>query len=175
MSIAARVLDFSLPATDGQTYGLTDVAGENGTALIFTCNHCPFVRAWDDRLVALWAASSWGKASGSARLAPTILPNILPTISRICRSGHRSWGCPTRICTTNRRTWRGLTGPSARRRFSCSTARATLRYHGTIDDSYEDESAVQSTYFRDALAAVVAGDDVPVADTAPVGCTIKWK
>jgi hypothetical protein len=54
-------------------------------------------------------------------------------------------------------------------------AAGKLQYHGTIDDSYEDESAVQSTYFHDALAAVVAGDRVPVADTAPVGCTIKWK
>ena len=52
-------------------------------------------------------------------------------------------------------------------------AAGKLQYHGTIDDNYEDESAVQATYFRDALAAVVAGDGVPVADTAPVGCTIQ--
>ena len=37
--------DFRLPATDGKTYALADVAGENGTVVVFICNHCPYVKA----------------------------------------------------------------------------------------------------------------------------------
>ncbi len=44
--------DFRLPATDGRTYTLDDVAGENGTVIVFICNHCPYVKAVIDRLVA---------------------------------------------------------------------------------------------------------------------------
>ena len=44
--------DFTLPATDGKTYGLADVAGENGTVVVFICNHCPYVKAVVDRMVA---------------------------------------------------------------------------------------------------------------------------
>ena len=44
--------DFRLPATDGKTYALADVAGENGTVIVFICNHCPYVKAVIDRLVA---------------------------------------------------------------------------------------------------------------------------
>ena len=44
--------DFRLPATDGQTYSLADVSGENGTVIIFLSNHCPYVKAVIDRLVA---------------------------------------------------------------------------------------------------------------------------
>ncbi|MGH6850117.1 MAG: thioredoxin family protein, partial [Methylocella sp.] len=44
--------DFWLPATDGRTYALDDVAGENGTVIVFICNHCPYVKAVIDRLVA---------------------------------------------------------------------------------------------------------------------------
>ena len=43
--------DFTLPATDGQTYSLGDISGENGTLVMFICNHCPYVLAVLDRIV----------------------------------------------------------------------------------------------------------------------------
>ncbi len=43
--------DFALPATDGQTYRLKEFAGENGTLIMFICNHCPFVLAILDRII----------------------------------------------------------------------------------------------------------------------------
>ena len=43
--------EFSLPATDGKTYSLSDVAGENGTLIMFICNHCPFVLAILDKII----------------------------------------------------------------------------------------------------------------------------
>jgi hypothetical protein len=50
-----------------------------------------------------------------------------------------------------------------------------LRYHGTVDDNYDDPAAVRSHYFSDALEAVLAGKEPPTAETTPVGCTMKWK
>jgi hypothetical protein len=49
-----------------------------------------------------------------------------------------------------------------------------LRYHGTIDDN-RDETGASQRYLRDALDAVLAGQDPPVAETPPVGCTVKWR
>jgi len=43
--------DFSLPGTDGKTYTLDDVKGENGTLVMFICNHCPYVLAVLDRIL----------------------------------------------------------------------------------------------------------------------------
>jgi hypothetical protein len=51
----------------------------------------------------------------------------------------------------------------------------TLRYHGTVDDNYEDPAAVKAHYLRSALEGVLAGKEPPTAETTPVGCTIKWK
>ena len=44
--------EFRLPATDGRTYGLDDLAGRKGTVVVFICNHCPYVKAVIDRMVA---------------------------------------------------------------------------------------------------------------------------
>jgi peroxiredoxin len=47
-----------------------------------------------------------------------------------------------------------------------------LVYHGAIDDSREEDE-VSESYLRDAIEAVLAGEEPPVSDTAPVGCTVK--
>lgn len=46
-----KAREFTLPGTDGKTYGLQDIAGENGTLVMFICNHCPFVLAVLDKIV----------------------------------------------------------------------------------------------------------------------------
>jgi hypothetical protein len=48
----AQAAEFRLPATDGKTYALDDVAGEKGTVVVFICNHCLYVKAVIDRMVA---------------------------------------------------------------------------------------------------------------------------
>jgi len=50
--LGAPAPDFRLPATDGKTYALADLAGKKGTVIVFICNHCPYVKAVIDRLVA---------------------------------------------------------------------------------------------------------------------------
>ena len=42
---------FTLPATDGRTYSLDDISGENGTLVMFICNHCPYVLAVLDKII----------------------------------------------------------------------------------------------------------------------------
>jgi peroxiredoxin len=51
----------------------------------------------------------------------------------------------------------------------------TLRYHGTVDDNYDDPAAVRNHYLIDAIEAVLGGREPITTATAPVGCTIKWK
>ena len=54
-------------------------------------------------------------------------------------------------------------------------ANRVLRYHGAIDDNYRDPNAVKVGYLRNALDALIEVRDIQTADTAPVGCYIKWK
>src|SRR6266496_1449257 len=52
VALGTAAPDFRLPATDGKTYTFADVAGRNGTVIVFICNHCPYVKAVIDRMVA---------------------------------------------------------------------------------------------------------------------------
>jgi len=54
-------------------------------------------------------------------------------------------------------------------------AQAVLRYHGTVDDNYEEPTEVKRHHLRDALDAVLANRAPATPQTQPVGCTIKWK
>jgi peroxiredoxin len=50
-----------------------------------------------------------------------------------------------------------------------------LRYHGAIDDNYDDPAEVKAKYLRDALDAVLSGTVPPKVETKPIGCSLKWK
>src|SRR5579859_5495561 len=52
LTLGTPVADFRLPGTDGRTHAFDDIAGEKGSVIVFICNHCPYVRAMIDRLVA---------------------------------------------------------------------------------------------------------------------------
>ena len=127
---------------------------EKGTALIFTCNHCPFVRAWDDRLVAL-GSEFMGQGVGFGAISSTIRP-IPHRRLRAHAGAGTGLGMPYPYLYDEAQDVARAYGAERTPEIFCSTPPASCNTHGTIDDNYEDESAVQSTYFRDALAAVVA-------------------
>jgi hypothetical protein len=50
-----------------------------------------------------------------------------------------------------------------------------LRYHGRLDDNWENPAEVKQQYLCDALNALLNGQEPPVTQTEPVGCSVKWK
>ena len=51
-AIGWKAKDFALQGTDGRTYSLDDIRGPKGTLVVFICNHCPYVKASINRIVA---------------------------------------------------------------------------------------------------------------------------
>ena len=51
-SMGWKATDFALKGIDGKTYSLAEVRGSKGTVVVFICNHCPYVKASIDRIVA---------------------------------------------------------------------------------------------------------------------------
>jgi peroxiredoxin len=168
-------LNFTLPATDGQTYTLSDVAREaKAVALVFTCNHCPYARAWEDRINAIARDYVSSGVHVVAINANSVL--ISPGDSwenMIKRANEKQFAFPY-LYDESQQVARSY-GAERTPEFFIFDATGALRYHGAPDDNYEDEHAVTHHYVREALDAILADQAASIPETPPVGCTIKWK
>jgi len=165
---------FELPAVNGKTYSLVDLSeGKKATAVVFMCNHCPYVLAWLDRMMAV-ARDYAGKgvafaginANDPAKYAADDFDGMVKL------SKERSLPFPYLHDKTQEVA--NAYGAERTPEIFLFDANLKLRYHGAPDDNYEEDQA-RLPYLRNALDAVLAGQDPATADTPPVGCTIKWK
>ncbi|MFQ6133640.1 MAG: thioredoxin family protein [Armatimonadota bacterium] len=174
ISIGSRAPDFRLKGIDGSEYSLASFAGKQACAVIFSCNHCPYVKAWEDRMVQIQADYA---DKGVALIAinsndATKYPED-SFDNMIQRAQEKNFNFPY-VADESQEVARAY-GAERTPEVFLLDAEGTVRYHGAIDDNYENPDAVQSQYLRDALDAVLAGQQPATAETPSVGCTIKWK
>jgi thiol-disulfide isomerase/thioredoxin len=174
--------DFSLTGVDGRTYTLKDFAEAKILVVVFTCNHCPTAQYYEERLKQLVTDY---KDKGVALVA--IMPND-PKSVRLdelgwtdlsdsfaemkIRAGERHFNFPY-LDDGDTESVARIYGPVATPHAFVFDAGRKLRYVGAIDDS-ERVQHVTKTYVRDALAALLAGQEPPVTKTKVVGCSVKW-
>jgi thiol-disulfide isomerase/thioredoxin len=164
---------FELPGTDDRTHALASFDSELLVVLV-SCNHCPYVIAYEPRIVAL--AQEYGPR-GAAFIAvngndATRYPDdgMQPMKARAAARGF-----PFPYVRDDAQVFvRALGARFTPEVFVFDRAR-TLRYHGRIDDNHRDPGQVTSPDLRNALDALLAGRDPPVAETTAFGCSVKWK
>lgn len=166
--------DFSLPGTDGRTYGLADVRGPKGTVIVFMCNHCPYVRTIIDRLIRdandLRAAGVNVVAIGSndARTHPEDGPEAMrrwaeekrfpfPYLHDEGQEVARAYGA---VCTPD---------------FFGYNADMALQYRGRLDASRTSLVPDARRELYEAMCAVAESGRGPQEQTPSMGCSIKWK
>lgn len=166
---------FRLQGVDGKTYALEDFDSRAKPVLVvmFTCNHCPYVQAYEDRLVACQRDYA---ARGVAMVA--INPNDerkYPDDSfpeMVKRAKAKGYTFPyLRDATQAVATAYGAARTPEMFVFDASRC---LRYHGAIDDNWEHPTKVTRPFLREALDAVLAGRAPSTTEVYPVGCTVKW-
>jgi len=165
---------FRLPGVDGKSYGLEDFKGKKVVIVMFSCNHCPTVKAYEDRFVELQRDY---KDKGVVLIA--INPNDdkrYPEDSfgnMKIRAREKGFNFPY-LRDESQEVARAYGAERTPEVFVFDEKR-TLRYHGRIDDNVHEPNQVRQHYLRDALDAILGGREIPLKDTEPVGCTIKWK
>lgn len=174
LQIGDKAIDFTLTGIDDNQHKLSDYAGSGALALIFTCNHCPYVLAWEDRLIQLQADF----ADRGVRFVAICANDSekYPTDSFPAMKEHaaeKGFNFPY-LHDETQEVARAY-GAERTPEIFLFDQNGALRYHGAPDDNYDDPSAVAAHYLRDALEAVLAGNAPETATTPPVGCTIKWK
>lgn len=177
----AADLGTTLPMTDramraaaGGSTTLADVAGAKGTAVMFWCNSCPWVKKYEDRVISL--AAEYEKA-GIGFIAvnandPVAFPadNLEAMAARVAE---KKYPFPY-VLDDGSRLARAL-GATRTPQVFLFDAQNRLVYEGTVDDSPSDATQVESAYLRNALSHLVAGEDIAVQRTKAFGCTIKFQ
>jgi len=166
--------DFQLPGVDGNMYSLEDFKKKKIVIIMFSCNHCPTVKAYEDRFVELQRDY---KDKGVVLVA--INPNDdkkYPEDSfknMNVRAKEKGFNFP--YLRDETQSVARLYGAERTPEVFVFDEKRALRYHGRIDDNAYEPDKVQQYYLRDALDAILKGQKVTMQDTEPVGCTIKWK
>ncbi len=174
LKIGDKAKPFNLPGVDGKSHSLADYAEKEAAVVIFTCNHCPYARAWEDRIVQV-QADYGGRGvqlvAINANDASKYPEDNFPKMQERAKDKHFNFPYLRDESQEVARAYGAERTPEV---FVFERI-GTLRYHGVIDDNYDDPAAVKTKYLRDALDAVLAGKAPPTSETSPVGCTIKWK
>ncbi|WP_165026653.1 thioredoxin family protein [Dysgonomonas sp. ZJ279] len=173
--IGDTVTDFRLKNVDDTFVSLGDYKDAKGFIVVFTCNHCPYAQAYQERLVAL---DSKYKEKGYPVIA--ISPNspiIYPADSfDEMKKRHKEAGFTfPYLFDDGQKVYPTFGATKTPHAFVLEkTSNGTVvRYIGAIDDNYEDASAVKKTYIADAVDALLAGQPVAVTTTKAIGCGIK--
>lgn len=165
---------FSLPGVDGRTHALADFAGSKFLLVVFWCNHCPYVQAWEGRMIAL-----------GARYAPQGVATVLINANddraypddrmerMVARARDKQYPFPY-LRDESQEVARAygalvtphpmLFGPDRR-----------LIFQGRIDDRHDDPAAVTHRYLEDALDAAIAGRTPARTELPVLGCSVKWR
>jgi peroxiredoxin len=173
LKLGEEAPDFNLPGVDGKNYSLSDFKDKKAVVVIFSCNHCPYVQAYEDRIIALQEEF---KDRGVSFIA-------------INSNDDRNYPEDSFENMVKRAKQKGFNFPYLRDK-SQDVARSygashtpqifvfdegrRLCYTGKIDNNWREPNKVKERYLRDALLAIVEGRDVKNPETYAIGCTIKW-
>ena len=165
--------DAQLVSTSGKTLSVADAAGDKGTLVIFTCNHCPYVKKWESRTVAIaneFAAKGVGVVALNSNDPSRYEGDSLEGMRERAKSAGMQYPY---VVDEGSRLAKAF-GAQRTPEVFLFNAEGRLVYHGTIDDYVENASGVEKHYLRDALSALVEGREIPAAETKALGCGIKF-
>lgn len=167
--------DFNLPATDGQHYSRDDVLGENGLLVMFICNHCPYVKAINERLVKdakALQAMGIGVAAISANDPNDYPEDSFENMAKVAEQE----GYPFPYLFDENQAVAKAYGAICTPDFFGYNAELELQYRGRLDAS--ERQAAGSDVRRDlveAMQQVAQTGQGPHEQIPSMGCSIKWK
>jgi peroxiredoxin len=173
MSVIESAPAFDLPGVDGRNHTLDEYADATILVLVQSCNHCPYVLAWEGRIDALareYADRGVRFVAVNSNDAEAYPADSFDAMVEHAREARYSFDY---LYDESQEVARALGSERTPEAFVFDADRR-LVYHGAVDDNRE-EADVTTSYLRGALDAALAGEAPAIADTAPVGCTVKWR
>ncbi|MBD0864756.1 MAG: thioredoxin family protein [Rhodobacteraceae bacterium] len=170
-----RAPTFSLPGTDGQTYGLTDIRGEKGTLIMFICNHCPYVLAVLDRIIRDardLGDLGVGVAAICSNDAVTYPADSFPRMQDMAAQHAFPFPYLYDEGQSVTRAYNAACTPD----FFGFNADLKLQYRGRLDASRREAGPIDLRRdLYEAMKQVVVTGQGPRDQIPSIGCSIKWK
>jgi peroxiredoxin len=174
LKIGSLAPQFNLEGVDGKKYSLSSITDTNALIIIFSCNHCPYVQAYEGRMKQIQEDY---KSKGVTIVAINSNEDV--------NYPDDSFENMKKRATEQRFNFLYLRDEdqSVARAYDATHTpeiflfdkERKLAFHGKIDDNWQDPNKVQNHYLRNALDELLASKEISVPETFTIGCTIKWK
>ncbi len=159
---------------DGKLVSIHDIAGKKGTLVIFTCNHCPYAKAWAKRIAVL--ANRYVRRGIGVILINANNPAAHPEDGfSAMQVRAKALGLHVPYVVDDTSNVARAFGASVTPEAFLFAANGKLAYHGTVDDDHADPGKVKQHYLANALAAVEGGRAPKPAETKSLGCGIQFR
>jgi len=173
MAVGTEAPDFCLPGVDGRDWALADFADADALVIVFSCNHCPYVVAYEDRLIALQR-----EFKDRAVRFVAICSNDATTHPadgfEAMKAHAESKGFPFPYLRDDTQAVARAYNAACTPDIFVFDAQQRLVANTRIDDNWKDASAVTRHDLRDMLTATLAGQQAPFEPEPSMGCNIKW-
>lgn len=172
--IGDKATDFKLKSVDGKMYGMADYKDAKGFIIVFTCNHCPFAKKYEDRINAL--AKKY-KPQGYVLLAinpndPSVEPDDSFELMKL-RAKEKGFAFPY-LFDEGQKIYPQYGATKTPHVFLLDKNRI-VKYIGAIDDNVDSANDVKEKYLENAIAALESGKTPSPETTKAIGCSIKAK
>lgn len=174
LKIGSSMPGFDIIAVDGRKYSHLTFKDAAILVVIFSCNHCPYVQAYEDRIIEIqkkYYEKGVRLAAISSNDAEKYPEDSLEQMKK--RSKEKEFNFPY-LYDEDQSTARSFDATHTPEVFVFDAERK-LRYHGKIDDNWQEPEKVRNPYLKEALDEILSGKEVSVPETYSIGCTIKWK
>ena len=173
LDIGDSMPPFSLPATDGLTIDSKKIK-DHVLAVIFTCNHCPYAQAYEERLIDI--ANDFDAEGAQLVLINSNDAENYPEDSfEEMQNVHDEMAFPFPYCYDESQKVAKAYGALCTPHCFVFDSKRKLQYKGRVDDNWEDPDAVKERNLHDAIQALVDGNTPEVQEANAIGCSIKWE
>lgn len=174
LKIGSPAPDFNLPGVDGKNYLLESFKNSRALIVIFSCNHCPYVQAYEDRIIEL-QKNCKDKGVSIVAINSNDTANYPDDsfVHMVERAVKKSFNFP--YLRDEEQTAASAYGATHTPEVFLFNKDRKLVYHGKIDDNWQEPDKVKNQYLKNAVDELLEGKEISVPETFSIGCTIKWK
>ena len=176
-AIGDVVTDFKLKSTSGGVTSMAENRSAKGYIIVFTCNHCPFSKAYESRVMALdkkYASQGYPVLAINPNDPAAYEEDTFENMQAVAKSKGYTFEYLQDEAQSVARAFGAARTPSAYV-VKREGDKFIMQYIGGIDDNTQDANGVTKRYIEDAVNSLLAGKPVVVNMTKSVGCAIKWK